>query len=492
MLTSQLINLACTITSQNSKLLTTEVFKDIKAILDFYRQDEENIPLDYKLKLSLAETLCNLRIDGLSKDTALDSVKTTERFSDLGGFISTAEGQVISDVQMVEYIKHIKNHKKIVVSLDNFEGIREFIEKFEQNDFSTMQEAINMFESVVTSMYSNYSNEKRNESISAIAQLDLLSNDYEKALNHIYDNYCGKNSTRSGYPELDALINKGFEPPRVYIFGGASGDGKSTLLANILANHIRKEAPADKKDYDIHIYVTMENLIDESLLRLYCCYTEMTVEDVVNNWELHKTRIESTLKEAQEKSKSIIVMAYYPATKIGATDIMTFAEEIKTKYAKVGELKTISVDYLDLLKSGKNYDLYRLSLGQITIDLKVMAVLLHVPVLTLTQVNRSGYDDEDKPSLTMVGESIKKVEHADFVAILKYKADERPDEKESSQGKMDIFIGKNRSGPKGRSITLITDFSKFLIKPGDGVSYEQLDVPKLEPGTEVYAVDSFL
>jgi len=393
---------------------------------------------------------------------------------------------------MVEYIKHIKNHKKIVVSLDNFEGIRDFIEKFEQNDFSNMQEAIDMFETVVTSMYANYSNEKRNENISAIAQLDLMSDEYDMALEHIYDNYCGKNSTRSGYPQLDALMNKGFEPPRVYIFGGASGDGKSTLLANILANQIRTKAEPEQELYDIHVYVTMENLIDESLLRMYCCYKSLEVKTVIDNWEYHKDKIKPTLKKAQEDSKSIIIMAYYPATKIGVADIMTFAQEIKNKYEDVGELKTVSIDYLDLLKSGKNYDLHRLNLGQITIDMKVMAVLMHVPVLTLTQVNRGGYNEDDKPSLTMVGESIKKVEHADFVAILKHKTDEREDERETSQGKMEIFIGKNRSGPKGKSITLITDFSKFEIRPGDGVTYEHLDVPKLDLEQGKYVSGAFL
>ena len=50
----------------------------------------------------------------------------------------------------------------------------------------------------------------------------------------------GKNSVSTGYVELDKYMNGGFEPTRLYIYGGSSGDGKSVLLTNFLKNAVEK------------------------------------------------------------------------------------------------------------------------------------------------------------------------------------------------------------------------------------------------------------
>ena len=98
---------------------------------------------------------------------------------------------------------------------------------------------------------------------------------------------------------------------------------------------------------------------------------------------------------------------------------------------------------MDLLKTGTQFDLYRLELGQITLQLKVAAVQENVPIITVTQLNREGYDKEAF-SLTQMSESIKKVEHADVVCLLKNQDEE---ERIGSYCKLDVFIGKNRCGP---------------------------------------------
>ena len=115
-----------------------------------------------------------------------------------------------------------------------------------------------------------------------------------------------------------------------------------------------------------------------------------------------------------------------------------------------------------IIKSGKEYDVYRLELGQVTLLMKAVAVLENIPLITVTQLNREGYDKESF-SLTQMGESIKKVEHSDFVALLKNQDEE---EKIGDFCKLDVFIGKNRCGPKNKKLQLLSKFSHFLIKDG--------------------------
>jgi replicative DNA helicase len=79
--------------------------------------------------------------------------------------------------------------------------------------------------------------------------------------------------------------------------------------------------------------------------------------------------------------------------------------------------------------------------------------------------HNSGYDHKEGLSLTQLSESIKKVEHSDFVALIRAQAiiEDNNTNVRSDQGQLTIHIGKNRSGPKDKVITLKTKFSNFRI-----------------------------
>ena len=144
---------------------------------------------------------------------------------------------------------------------------------------------------------------------------------------------------------------------------------------------------------------------------------------------------------------------------------------MKTKYNGNGVIRGTYVDYLDLLKSGQTFDVHRLEIGQVTLDMKVAAVLQGVPWVTVTQLNRGGYETKEMPSLVNMSESIKKVEHSDFVGIIKSisnEIDKNADLKNKSLfttgiADMHITIGKNRSGPKNVGVKLHVDFSRFRV-----------------------------
>jgi len=81
--------------------------------------------------------------------------------------------------------------------------------------------------------------------------------------------------------------------------------------------------------------------------------------------------------------------------------------------------------------------------------------------------HNSGYDHKEGLSLTQLSESIKKVEHADFVGLLRAQTlvDESQNQSmiDNGDGVLTIHIGKNRSGPKNKVVTLKTKFSNFRI-----------------------------
>lgn len=469
MLTDQFLNLVCTTCISSNPLFTPLIASDCHDILTFYETQDEGIPLQSQIKFDLAKILAKLRSEGQKPDTVLENVRGSGKYKELDDFIvaisKTSKLDTADNAR--EAINQIDKKLKITTSMADFSRLKDFVENFESNGYDTIDQAFKAYESTVSGLYSRLSSMKRRENTTAVRSLDLFDGDYAPVLKQIKDNNSGKNVVPTGYKELDRYMGGGFQPGRLYIFSGTSNDGKSALLMNFIRNQLEKPETKvhDGDEYDIYLYITLENLIDESLVRLYSSVSNKKSRDITGNWENEQHNVRQMMREKQEKTKSRIIMEFFPATSISVHDIITLIQQTYEKHGDKGHIKGIFVDYLDLIRSGQKFDLYRLELGQVAIDLKCLAVTMQIPVVTVTQLNRSGYDKGERMSLGMMSESIKKVEHADFVGLLRslekvedYKVDLNPDE-----GLLLIEIGKNRSGEKNRRIFMKTNFSKCLI-----------------------------
>jgi replicative DNA helicase len=142
---------------------------------------------------------------------------------------------------------------------------------------------------------------------------------------------------------------------------------------------------------------------------------------------------------------------------------MGVLDDVIDKYGK-DAIAGLYIDYLDLLKTDMRYDIYRMELGHITLSLKTLAVQYNIPVITATQLGRSAYKISDSRDLGVdqISESIKKVEHADFVGLLA----KDPVDENLVHGK----IGKNRSGKSNVAIDFKVDFSRFKYVTASNVS----------------------
>ena len=114
--------------------------------------------------------------------------------------------------------------------------------------------------------------------------------------------------------------------------------------------------------------------------------------------------------------------------------------------------------------------MYRLELGHITLSMKTLAVQYNIPVITGYQLGRSAYKIKEAHQLNVdqISESIKKVEHADFVGLLA----KDPHDDTIVHGK----IGKNRAGKANIAIDFKVDFSKYkFISANKKANIEKTD-----------------
>ena len=120
-------------------------------------------------------------------------------------------------------------------------------------------------------------------------------------------------------------------------------------------------------------------------------------------------------------------------------DLESIIETVKKEHGESFEV--VYMDYLDLFSTGMNLEL-RHELGLISQEFKNFAVIYDVSVISVTQLNRGGYDKNGTPDLTQMGEAMKKVDNADLVMFLQRSGENNVETINTDNGKILIKIIK--------------------------------------------------
>jgi len=434
------------------------LYRDIIHVLEFYEKKQKiDIPVNIKGKFDCLKKICEMKSGEKSTDNVIDSLSLSEKYKGIIDFLEFKRNEEVTESASHDNVKQIRLRKKLNSLFVNYDNLSDFLESIQEGTFESIDDAVLDYENLIKSLFTSMMEDNRGIAIESSASLDLEKDEYDSVLQMIIKKYERKNTTPTGFPLFDMdVLNGGFEPSRVYIFGGGSGAGKSTLLNNLIINSATKVNPLMKNDWDgknVYVYITLENTIEESLLRTYQPLFNRSTSQVIT--EINSgVNVKEKLMTEVKKTDSTIIMKYFPPKSISTLDIMSVLDEVNEEYGR-GSIRGVYIDYLDLLKTDIKYDIYRLELGDITMALKTMAVEYNVPVITGTQLGRSVYRIQDSRELNLdqMSESIKKVEHADFVALL-------------SKDPIDdtlvhMKVAKNRSGKANVALDFKVNFNVF-------------------------------
>jgi len=455
--------------NQKSKLKKTgALYRDVLDILDFSDTRESyEIPLPVKSKLEFLRKISEMLLAGKTNESVIDSVSLSEKFKQHQDFLELKITEDLPEAVFQDYLRQIRIRKKIGALFQNYDELNKVLESIKDGSFDSIDDMVEDYEVTIKTLYTNMMESNRAVTIESAASLDLGKDDYESVVNMITKKYEKTSKTPSGFRLLDGpdYLNGGYEPSRLYVWGGGSGAGKSTLLNNSIYRAALShqtltfdgatKVPVPGEIQNVYIYVTLENTIEEALMRTYQPMFGKTIPELISDIQ-HGVKIGDEIKSELDKNSATIVMKYFPAMSISSLDLMGVVDEVIDEYG-VEAIRGLYVDYLDLLKTDTRYDIYRLELGHITLALKTLAVQYNIPVITATQLSRSVYNIQESRELNLnqMSESIKKVEHADFVGLL------GKDQNDNTivHGK----IGKNRAGKSNISLQFNVDFSKFIF-----------------------------
>src|SRR5579872_33006 len=129
--------------------------------------------------------------------------------------------------------------------------------------------------------------------------------------------------------------------------------------------------------------------------------------------------------------------------------VMDMRAKCRRLKAQHGDLGLVVVDYLQLMSTGRRAESRQVEVSELSRGLKVLARDLDVPVLALSQLNRSlEYRADKRPMLADLRESGALEQDADVVAFI-YRDDAyHPDS--TDKGTAEVIIAKHRNGPTGK------------------------------------------
>jgi replicative DNA helicase len=143
---------------------------------------------------------------------------------------------------------------------------------------------------------------------------------------------------------------------------------------------------------------------------------------------------------------------------LNALELRARARRLHRQYGKLG---LIIVDYLQLMSASTQGENRATEISEISRSLKALAKELHVPVVALSQLNRSLEQRPNKrPVMSDLRESGAIEQDADLILFIYRDEVYNPDTPD--KGKAEIIIGKQRNGPIGSvDLTFLGQYTRF-------------------------------
>lgn len=275
--------------------------------------------------------------------------------------------------------------------------------------------------------------DKRRRSIRSVKE--VLKTTFRN-LEEIYNRGEDVTGVPTGYIDFDRYTS-GLQPSDLVILAARPSMGKTALALNI-AGHaaIKCKIPC--------LIFSLEMSADQLVSRF------LGAEARVNLGDLRRGRIkESEWPRLAQAAGRISDAPLY----IDDSGILTVTE-MRSKCRRVKRehgLGLAIVDYLQLMQGARNVDNRAQEISEISRGLKALARELEIPVMALSQLNRSLESRTDKrPMLSDLRESGAIEQDADVITFVYreeyYKRDETP---EDLKNMAEIIIGKQRNGPTG-------------------------------------------
>jgi len=251
----------------------------------------------------------------------------------------------------------------------------------------------------------------------------------------------------TGFADLDEKTS-GLQPGDLVIIAGRPSMGKTALALNI-TEHV-----ALNTKMPVAVF-SMEMGASQLALRMI---------GSVGRLDQHKLRTGRLVQEDWDKLSAAlgrlndapILIDETPA--LNAIEVRSRARRLAKTYGKLG---LVVVDYLQLMQASTQGENRATEISEISRAMKSLAKELKVPVVALSQLNRSLEQRPNKrPVMSDLRESGAIEQDADVILFIYRDEVYNPDSQD--KGTAEIIIGKQRNGPIGTvRLTFLGEHTRF-------------------------------
>lgn len=272
----------------------------------------------------------------------------------------------------------------------------------------------------------------------AVERIELLYNQ---------DNPSNITGIASGFYDLDQKTS-GFQPGDLIIVAGRPSMGKTAFSLNIAEN------------------VALELKKPVAVFSMEMSGAQLVMRMIGSVGKLDQHKVRTGRLDDQDWPRLTHALGKLNEAPIfidesAALNALELRARARRLYRQHGELGLIVVDYLQLMSSTGSGENRATEISEISRALKALAKELKVPLIALSQLNRSLEQRPNKrPVMSDLRESGAIEQDADVILFIYRDEVYNPDSPD--KGIAEIIIGKQRNGPIGKvDLTFLGEYTRF-------------------------------
>lgn len=287
----------------------------------------------------------------------------------------------------------------------------------------------------------------------------------------------------TGFRELNERT-KGFKDGDLVIIAARPGMGKTTFVLNLVQKVLDQNLGV--------VFFSLEMPATQLMLRLLSAKTSINLQNLMTS-DMDNDEIERLSNACDMMSQKKLFV--YDSGNATIHQVRTQMRKLKSTHP---EIKLCVIDYIGLMTNSSAYSDRHLQIAEISRGLKLLARELNLPVVALSQLNRSlesrankrpmlsdlresGAIEQDADTILFVYRNEVYLEQEENEKIQKAKLEGKEYIPQFQRNKIEegaeIIIGKNRNGPTG-TIELVFQsiYTRFVEKthnhPAEIVAFE--------------------
>ncbi len=384
--------------------------------------------------------------------TVTEELRKTDELEIVGGpyYLTNLTMNVVSSA-------HVESHARIVMEKFIQRELIRISGEVIKDAYEDSTDVFDLLDKAESNLYEITDNHLRKNFTSLKEVLVRTVHEIEEAKNKKED----LTGVPTGYVPLDKLTS-GWQKTDLIILAARPAVGKTAFCLNLALN----ASMHSPKPYPVAVF-SLEMGAGQLVKRLLAAVTEVSMESLTKgNMQEHEF-----VQMTQRMNKLATAPIYLDdQAALNIFELRAKARRLKQKH----DIQMIVIDYLQLMQGsierGGNREQ---EISKISRDLKSLAKELEVPIIALSQLNRSVESRKESkvPQLSDLRESGAIEQDADIVMFLyrpEYYGINNDEMGQAIEGETHLHIAKHRNGSTDTvKVRFIKEYQKFVDMPDD-------------------------